>query len=283
MTELNLLDGLQEVVEEAIELGNIDHSEESKGGGFKKVILPAGQYPMYLCQYVECGTQFFKGFQGAKGSYSKAVRYGFAVFDYNTLDDDGNPLMQVIGTGFPIKMSQNGKAEFFNLFNTMNYDKSKKHMAQFLGNKNSFVGTVEVKKSAKGVEFNTIKVTSLQPAMEGSFGKQSRVVLPEIDVRDYELLLWDNPKMAQWDSIRKGAEGVSAGDPKNFVQYSILQAQDFEGSAIDLMLREAGTDLTVQPKAEVEPAEDVVEDTEEVSEPKSEKVVPAAMPTMPME
>lgn len=285
MTELNLLADLDQVVDEAVELGNIDHNEESKGGGnFERVLFNTGVYPMYLCQYIEMGIQKFKGFEGAKDTIHAGVQYAFAVFNFQDLDEEGKPKVAIIGSGFPIKMSQNNRAEFYKLFKALNYndDPSMKHMAKFLGNKHSFTGKVIKKKSKAGKEYNTIEVSSLTPAMSGDFGQQTRAILPEISMKDYAVFLWDKPVMSHWDSIRRGAEGVSAGDPKNFIQYGILQATNFEGSPVDLMLREAGADLTVKPKEAKEelPNQEIDELPEEV-QPKTEKVVPASMPVMP--
>lgn len=286
MTELNLLADLDQVVDGAVELGNVDHNEESKGGGFERVLLNTGVYPMFLCQYIEMGTQRFKGFEGAKDTFSKGVQYAFAVFNFEELDEAGNPQVAIIGSGFPIKMSLNERAEFKRLFKALNYndDPNMKHMAKFLGNKNTYTGKVVKKKSKAGKEYNSIEVGSLTPAMEGGFGKQTRAVLPDIDMSDYAVFLWDNPVMAHWNSLQRGKD-ASAGDPKNFIQYGILQATDFEGSAVDLMLREAGTDTTLKPKAKKDPNQEVDDsvpfEADEKPTEKVERTIPATMPTMP--
>lgn len=287
---VDLLIGVDEVIHEAVEVGNVDHNEEFAGGGFDRPILEAGTYPMYLCQYIELGTQKFNGFKGAKDSFDKAVRIGFAVFNYDEVDAEGNPQVVIIDSGyFPLKMIQSPRAHFYQAFKALNYnsDPSMKHMAQFLGSKHTYEGRVTKTedKKTKGKFYNSIDYISLMPAFTGGRGKdRKREVFPEIPMSDYSIFLWDAPRMAHWDSLRRGAEGVSAGDPNNFLQYSILQASDFEGSALDLMLREEGIDATVQPKkAKGKAAEPEPEEQEEAPPVRRGRTVPSQMPSIPTE
>lgn len=289
MTELNLLAGLNEVVEEVVKIEGVDHNEESSGGGgsFERVVLEDGIYPCYPVMYVELGTQLFKGFQGAKDTKSKAVRVGFAVFDFDNVDEEGNPRYTVIDTGYtPMKLSQNPKAKFFKLQKALNWnnDPQMNHMAKFLGSAHTYEVKVEKGVSKKGTEYNKLLLETLVPAFTGGRGaSRVRETLPEIPLTEYSILLWNNPRQDHWDSIRRGKEGTSPTDERNFLQYECLQALDFDGSALDLMLREQGLDTKVKPKSKPEPEYDE-EMPEDFDEPVQEKVkvdTDAPMPVMP--
>lgn len=293
---MNLLNNINDAVQEELTNTGFDANIEQQGGGnFERVILEDGIYPGYLCEYVDYGTQKFNGFQGAKDTFDKAVHLGVVVFDFENTNEDGSPRHVVLGTGmFPLKVSLNPKAKFRKIFKAFNYnnDPTKKHFAQFLGPTHSFNFKVHKRKSKDGKsEYNVLDFDSATPCMTGDLGKRTRAVLPQIAEKDFALLLWNSPSKAQWDSIRRGVEDISPLDDKNFHQYKVLQATDFEGSAVDIMLHELGVDMVTPPakdpnhgsknevktQAETQPSydDDVPFDTGK------EPVTPDALPVMP--
>ena len=296
---MSLFENINAVVQEELQVTGFDANKESMGGNFERVVFEDGIYPGYLVEYIDLGTQKFNGFQGGADTFDKAVHLGVVVFDFNNKDENDQPRYVILGTGlFPLKVSLNPKAKFRKIFKAFNYndDPTKKHFAQFLGKTNSYNFKVTKRKSKDGKsEFNVIDFESATPCMVGNLGQSQRAVLPEINERDYALLLWNTPTMEQWNSIRRGAEGVSPLDERNFHQFKVLQATDFDGSPLDLLLRDNSVDITTPPEKDTddpnlgsqnetkkEVASQQVDDIpwEQVQD-KADPVVPNVMPAMP--
>src|SRR5699024_12564062 len=78
--------------------------------------------------------------------------------------------------------------------------------------------------------------------------------LPEIDDALKVVFLWNNPVKEMWDKLYIEGENDN-GESKNFIQDEIVNAKNFHGSAVDLMLRGGGAPLPnpVEAKAEAKP------------------------------
>mgnify|MGYP001165963461 FL=1 len=295
-----MLDKFTQDVAKELEISQFDGNEEASGGGnFERVIFETGTYPAYINMYIDLGKQMVGGYKGAKKYLADTCVIGVAAFDYDNPNEDGTPRVAFIdtGTAFPLQVSLGAKANFKKIFTALNHDNDpeKKHILHFAGNTQSYLVRIEKRESKRnaGSYYNTVDLTTAVPSMVGQRGSMTREVLPEIDERDVAVFLWNNPTMEQWDSIRRGAEDVSPNDPTNFIQHKILQAANFEGSALDHMLRKAGVDTVARPKPEGDaPDKPVVNTTEGDEEPpfdeelpeefdKPVKTVPKTMPAMP--
>lgn len=283
---MTLLNELNVAVEQEILTSGVDHSQEQKGGNLERVVFPKGKYPACLTGYVDLGKQWFDGFEGAKGSYSDAVMLEFKVYNFTDRDENGNPRYIYLNTGtkFPMKLSLNNKSTFFKWFTEMakGGTGNEKHMAQFIGSK-AFSVEVTVNKNGKYNNLN-MKMPPI-PLMEGSVMEgQRRAILPELQDNEIKLLLWNNPTMGQWDSLQIGDAERSPADPKNFIKAKILEASNFAGSSLDLLLREGGVDTSKPVETFTEdPEQEFDELPEEMDVPVKtpEKTVPSGMPVMP--
>lgn len=283
-----LLANLQDNVQSEIQSTGFDANKENLGGGdFERIILEAGIYPGYLVEYVDFGTQQFKGFAGGKDTFHPAVHLGVAVFDFK---QDGSYEYVILGThtSFPLKVSLNPKAKYRKIFQAFNYadDPNIKHFAQLIGPQHSFNFKVTKEKTKDGKrEYNRIELESATPCFVGSRGQQQRDVLPEIDPEDFAVLLWNSPTMDQWKSIQRGADGISPLDPKNFYQYKVLQATDFKGSMVEHLLAQNGVDYHTPPQAEEDttqaamPVEEAPEATQPAQPSQPAQPVVPEMPT----
>jgi hypothetical protein len=178
------------------------------------------------------------------------------------------------------KLSTNEKANFFKVFNQLNYDGQATHMTQLLGK--HFLGTVYVDKGKDGKEYATFKGPSgynftapvvikgdpLDPE------NQTKVPVPAPARAETEdkVFLWDYACKEMWDLIFIDGEyeAVPAKDgkparparSKNRFQDTIRKAKNFATSPIKAILGEEALDLADSPLSGVvdQPDEQAVAD-----------------------
>lgn len=160
------------------------------------------------------------------------------------------------------KLSSNEKANFFKIFNQLNYDGQATHMAQLVGR--HFLGTVYHDKSKDGKKtyatfkgpngYNfsapvVIKGDPLDPE------NQTKVAVPAPAVAspDFKVFLWDYASKEMWDSLFiDGEYEAKDGKParsKNVLQDKIRSAKNFATSPIKAILGEEALDLSESPLA----------------------------------
>ncbi len=281
-----------------------DHSKVSKGGPR----LPAvGKSPARLVGYVELGTHPQEPYKGQAKDPCMEVQLTFECLGAKNVDEievdngDGTKTKKSVGRiirPLPMTVKLNERAKFYKQFKDMDYGRGLDHMSKMLND--VFLVTIEHAKSKKGTTFAKIaRVES--PFMEVLDGDgiptgDTVDITPKVKPASYPLQLFvvEKPTFEQWESIfidgtytRKtkneetGAE-VEEEVSKNFLQTSIQESLDWEGSAMQALLlnleeevpKEEPKKTKTKPKTKTKVEEvevDVAdEQKEEVTEPSTD-------------
>lgn len=225
-----------------------DHSEAVVTSGS----LPAeGSCPVRFIGYVELGVQDQKAFQGKKKDPAEKVRFLFECSGPNNIKEierDGKTVEAGCLVQFDLKKSLNSKAPFYKMFKSMAAGRDIKHMAEMLDE--VFIATVfhsEYEKDGqkkKGASFRDIANESYDVAIKSPIftnpatGEEVRVEAIPASV-DHQLFLFDNPTVEQWESIYIDGTYKAKDDTehsKNFVQDTIENSKNWEGSPMQLLL-----------------------------------------------
>lgn len=226
--------------------------------------LAAGPCRLRFVGYVELGKQN-DSYQG-KPVVKEKVRLFFEVLGKKhppRITSDGKEIPNVIS--FEENFSLNEKANFFKLFNRMNYAGDAVHMVQLLGR--AYKGEIvhreyDRKGGGKGV------AVELHSKERGYLIDPPRIEDPETgDWRDVpvppptvpiKVFLWNKPSKEQWGSIfidgvwpaRTDESGkvVKPERSKNELQDAIRAAVNFKGSPIEVLLQ--GSEQLDLPAAE---------------------------------
>lgn len=213
------LNALSSLVNATVAEQGIDQSVTQSGGNFADVLLPKGTYFGRFMEYIELGKKIPMHMGKPTGKPAVMnVRLGFIVYT-----PDGN-IKRI--NPFPMSVSSFEKAKFKQVFDKMNYDGTLKHMAQRLGQ--AFMFEVEQYTSKTGKTSNTIDFLSLRQLPKFDPNTGAPIELPALDESGLRLFLFDNPTKETWDSLFI--------EKNNFIQEDILQAVNFEGSALQQML-----------------------------------------------
>lgn len=163
------------------------------------------------------------------------------------------------------KLSTNEKANFFKIFNQLNYDGQATHMTQLLGK--HFLAHVYVEKGSDGNDYASFKGPngynfSAPVVIKGDPldpENQTKVPVPAPQRSDAEnkVFLWDYACKEMWDLIyidgEYEAQPAKDGKPakparsKNKFQEKIRQAKNFATSPIKAILGEEALDLSDSP------------------------------------
>ena len=240
----------------------------SGGGGGKFPVLDAGQYLGQMIGYTDMG-EHEDSFDGKVTGVFPKIRLEFAVFpprEDGTLHADD----MVIVRSFDLFIKRGDRAGSTRAFRAFNHANDPKitHFAQFFGK--PYLIKVTKRKSKDGKkEYNVVDLAGTQPAINPV--TRAAYPVPEVDDKFKTVFLWNNPVKAMWDKLE--IEGTTEdGKSRNFIQDEIVNAKNFHGSALELMLKGEGIALPT-PQAPVA-----------VPEPKSEAPaapVAPALPTMP--
>jgi hypothetical protein len=213
------LNALSSLVNATVAEQGIDQSVTQSGGNFADVLLPRGTYFGRFMEYIELGKKIPMHMGKPTGKPAVMnVRLGFIVYTPDGSIKRINP--------FPMSVSSFEKAKFKQVFDKMNYDGTLKHMAQRLGQ--SFMFEVEQYTSKTGKTSNTIDFLSLRQLPKFDPNTGAPIELPALDESGLRLFLFDNPTKETWDSLHI--------EKNNFIQEDILNAVNFEGSALQQML-----------------------------------------------
>lgn len=268
-----------------------DMTKGTTGGGGDYTPPAAGPARARLVGYIEIGKHE-KKFKGVPKTNERALLM-FELSGPNhqpVVGDDGTKYPQRIT--IDEKVSLNEKANFFKLFQRMNYRGQAVHMAQLLGE--SFKVSVVHRKYAK-VGDKPDAPTGIAAELRDDAGYT--IHKPYFEVRDSEgnetgewkelnvdkaisplrCFLWDHADMDQWNSLfidgkyddRKNEKTgeVTPGKSKNVLQARVMQAKNFKGSPIEALLKNNGQKLDI-PDVDVPHSSDD-DDTPGHAEPKA--------------
>ncbi|WMX18801.1 hypothetical protein [Escherichia phage vB_EcoP_PAS7] len=231
------LSSLNSLVNSTVEAQGIDQSVTQSGGNFADVLLPRGSYYGRFMEYIELGKKIPMHMGKPTGKPAVMnVRLGFIVYTPDGSIKRINP--------FPMAISSFEKAKFKQVFDKMNYDGTLKHMAQRLGQ--AFMFEVEQYTSKTGKTSNTIDFLSLRQLPKFDPNTGAPIELPALDESGLRLFLFDNPTKETWDSLHI--------EKNNFIQEDILQAVNFEGSALQQMLMGGVPDMAAMAAPAAAPA-----------------------------
>lgn len=231
------LNALSSLVNHTIATQGVDQSITQSGGNFADVLLPKGTYYGRFMEYIELGKKIPMHMGKPTGKPAVMnVRLGFIVYTPDGSIKRINP--------FPMAISSFEKAKFKQVFDKMNYDGTLKHMAQRLGQ--AFMFEVEQYTSKTGKTSNTIDFLSLRQLPKFDPNTGAPIELPALDESGLRLFLFDNPTKETWDSLHI--------EKNNFIQEDILNAVNFEGSALQQMLMGGVPDMAAMAAPAAAPA-----------------------------
>lgn len=270
----------QDLINAELEATNVDMNQASQG--FERIILETGQYLGAIVAYVDLGDQEERYKNEAKG-VGPCVRLEVAVFP---VGEDGTMATEpVLIPEREMFIKNNERAKSFRAFQALNYQNDPKfrHFAQAFMRPYLFTVTKRVSKTTNR-PYNTIDWAKTQPAVDPMTRKP--YTLPEVDDRFKVVFLWNNPTQEMWDKLYIEGE-MEDGSSKNFIQEQIVNAKNFHGSAVDLMLRSGGkpipNPIAAAPAEPEQPVEQPTEQPEEAAPVAPVSPVSPALPTMPTE
>jgi hypothetical protein len=254
---------LNALIDEAIELQDVDMTQEGSGGGG---LMPEGYAMARLVTYIELG-QHPQEYQGKAKAPAREICVGFKLYGGADNCYDG----RFIKT-FDLSLSNNVKSAAKILFDKLNWQGDMKHMAQAL-TKGFLVPITIVKSKTSGKEGNRINLAGILPPID--VVSKSAYPIPECEDSDLTYFFFDKPTTETWGSLF--VEGNwDDGKTKNRVQEKILTALDYPGSALEQLV--SGV---VLPDLSPDPAPAKVETKAvEVAPAKATTTVPT-MPSMP--
>lgn len=212
-----------------------DMRESVAGGGGR--LLPEGYAFARLVEVVEFGNQP-QEFQGKAKEPALEIQLGFALWGQGYQNEDGTPY---VCRPYPFAISRNEKAKAFKTFAVLNWTGQASCFAQLIGQA-FLVKIVHVKNKTDGKVSSRVDLAGTLPPLD-PVTKQPYPI-PDAPDSLYRLFLWDNPTLEAWDELYiEGTWDAKDGKPaqsKNRIQETILSALDFDGSALDLLLKVNG-------------------------------------------
>jgi len=260
---------------QAVETASVDMSETSTGG--PRALLPKGVYLARFKEYIELGKHAGE-YQGKAKPPVLNARIGFELY---AGQPDGSIETYQLGS-FDLAIGNNEKAKAKIAFDRMNYKQTAKHFAELLGE--AYLIEVDIVKGKQnGKERNEIVFATINPPIEPI--SRQPYPLPADNESTYRLFLWDVPTQEGWDSLfidgtsEFEQDGKKVTKSKNFIQEKIINATDFQGSALERLLGGGVPDIT-QPVAVAAPV--VAQVVAPVAAPVVAPVVPVQVPVTPV-
>lgn len=249
----------------------IDQTEVQE---FTYELPPAGPTVARFISYVELGKQPQRAFKGQEKPDCEEVRLTFELLSEQHIKEievDGNKTKVANKFSITLPIKFNDKAKFTKLLKLMDYGRGIKHMAKMLGE--PFVLTLfhnesgegekkrtYVNLNEKGGEFKVAPPVMVDPLTQ----KSTEVPVPPA-MSDLELFLWSNPTPETFGSLfiegtkTKTIDGKEVEVSKNWLQELIMNATDFDGSALDIMLQGGESLPAMEVESEVTETAEVVE------------------------
>lgn len=209
---------------------SVNMNETTKGGG--ALLFPAGMYVGRIVEYVDLGNQP-QEYQGKAKDPAPEFRLGVALYGVQGVAA-GEPY---IIRPFGLTLSQNEKSGAVKAFKALNYTGSTAitHFAQFLNE--PYIFSVYEHESGTKKKSMQIDWSKTLPPLDPVSKQPYAVPQPADDL--FKLFLWDFPTIESWNSLKIDGQ-TDAGKSKNFIQETILAATNFNGSALQELLIQAG-------------------------------------------
>jgi hypothetical protein len=271
----------------------IEDQTEVSSGAFEKKTITEGKHLTRFIGYIELGKHPQRPFKGKAKQPAQEVELLFEVFGKDNItevtQEDGTKVVHGVLHRERLTKIVSEKSKFYKIFKKLSTGTTAKHLAELLDKVYYFTFTHNKSDDGKTTYANVYvnDAYNITPPVidetddEGNIiGKKSLASkCPPASVA-HRLFLFNQPSTEQWKSIEidgtytakvKTEDGkeVEVEKSKNFYQEKILQALDFAGSALDLLLKglsKADTDAVVTKKAKVEQPVETVE-TMEVTQP----------------
>lgn len=247
----------------AIDFKALGAKAAASGADQTKAVAGGGDYTPPaagpgLCRfigYVELGKQ--RGMMKGKEEIKEKV---MLIFELTGKRHATGPDEQPHRVTITETYSLNEKANFYKLFNRMNYRQDVQHMAQLLGEgfKCEVIHDTWVGRDGKPRTDVTLKSDSgytLSPPRKEDEDSETGWVNVEVPAArsDIRCFLWDHADLEQWGGLfidgeypeRKDATGkvTAPAKSKNTIQHKIMGAVNFVGSPIHTLLLASGSKL----------------------------------------
>lgn len=225
----NVLNTLKSVVATAVESAVMTDMSVQSAGGQGGKLYPEGYAFGRLVAYVELGD-IVQEFNGEAKAPAPHMFLGFAIWGAGYQNEDGSPGYI---TTYDLSLSNNGKAKAFKLFKKLNWKGGATTFAQMLGD-GFLVKIVHHTAKAPGSKPRSIiDIEGFLPPID--VVSQAPYTIPDAPDSMYKLFLWDTPTPETWATLfidGKRDDGTS----KNWLQEKVMEATNFIGSPLDIML-----------------------------------------------
>jgi hypothetical protein len=252
-------------------LEDMTKAKESK----EAVLLPEGPVKLRFVGYIETGKHNTE-WQG-QPKVSDKVHLVFELSGgkdgvYNPVSDGKGGLIPHTIT-VPLSKSLSTKANFFKLFQKMNYAGQATHMVGLLGQ--AFIGRIRHRKyTLDGKERTALTLRNADdgfsitaPRSENMETGEVAVVEVAKPVSPMQVFIWNSPDKDQWNSIfidgmydelREEGTGkvVRPAGPKNKYQMQIMEAINFKGSPAEVLAK--GVEIPVASKTSTDDGDDLL-------------------------
>lgn len=225
----NVLSTLKTVVAAAVESAVMTDMSVQSAGGQGGKLYPEGYAFGRLVAYVELGD-IVQEFNGEAKAPAPHMFLGFAIWGAGYQNEDGSPGYI---TTYDLSLSNNGKAKAFKLFKKLNWKGGATTFAQMLSD-GFLVKIVHHTAKAPGSKPRSIiDIEGFLPPID--VVSQAPYTIPDAPDSMYKLFLWDTPTPETWATLfidGKRDDGTS----KNWLQDKVMEATNFIGSPLDIML-----------------------------------------------
>ena len=248
-----------------------DYQDQTEAPASFEYETPAAGYTTArFVGYVEVGKQPQRAFEGVQKPDAYTVRLTFELNGPKHITEyehDGEKKVRYNMIRTSVTVSSHEKAGFAKLLKKMAAGREDiKHMAQMLGE--GFLIMVTHSKSKDGKKtFANIKDDGVwgvgAPCTTDPITNETTILKVPEATQPIQFLLWAAPTKEQWDSIyidgsyEKEVEGVTKTISKNFIQNQCLEASNFVGSPLEVVIAGIGSgilDNVPTPPAEKKPA-----------------------------
>lgn len=243
-----------------------DQSVSTQGGGGSREFPLPGTHFLRFVEYVEQGKHTSTGKYGTKTQ--EKVRLGFELVGkkaFREVTVNGETKQVGFPISIPVNKSSSSKGDFQKIFHALDAGRGKKHFAQMLGE--PFMAQVtavdadgnvvsgddpDYQKKVKYLNLfsgalDSKAWTFRAPVQEDpETGETKRYNVPPATL-DLRMFLWNVPTIESWQSLYidgtrevKDEKGNVKQVSKNFIQERCMEADNWQGSPMHLLLAKNG-------------------------------------------